>query len=312
MAATMDGYTIKNTVLWRENVQSRTSAFASLQEYKNKLMGIKSQMTSLGDIKIKVEGLKEASKDIERLKQQAVKPTQPTDLPRTQRPPTQPREPRKPPRTPEEQAQIEATKRLQKVREFMLNGVMRKITDEKRKQHRMDLLAIKSNDKLKLRMKEILGDEREHLRLLKQKNFAHRRSVASIEQMAGGMFSVYTAMQGIASTAQVGMDFQKIDSSMVAVSKDSKEAGDNIAYIRGESRRLGSDLVQASKGFTQMLAAGQGKMKLDDMKELTTGVMEASTVLGLSADDTAGSIRALVQVISKGTVMSEEIKGQLG
>ena len=34
--------------------------------------------------------------------------------------------------------------------------------------------------------------------------------------------------------------------------------------------------------------------------------------MGLSADDTRGALRALEQIVSKGTVSAEELRGQLG
>ena len=141
---------------------------------------------------------------------------------------------------------------------------------------------------------------------MNKQNFALQRSSSSMAQLAGSAFSVFTLMQGIGAVAKTGMDFQKVESGMTAVSTNAKEAGENLSFIRDESRRLGADLIQSSKGFTQLLAAGQGKIALKDMKALTTGVLETSTVLGLSSDDTAGSIRALTQMMSKGKVMSKQ------
>ena len=46
--------------------------------------------------------------------------------------------------------------------------------------------------------------------------------------------------------------------------------------------------------------------------KLYDGVTEASQVFGMSQEEVGGSMKAIIQMFSKGTVQSEELKGQLG
>ena len=332
MATTLLGAKIESRVIWREDIKSRKQAFASLAKYKKEVLGIKTQLMGLGNIKIKVDGLAKAKSQLSQIKTQAAKTvkapvTKTTKVSATSDfmgPPkpetlgfTQARQKSK--ALEETKAQIAAEKRLDKIYAFERRPMMQKLKKEMGElgkeqfdNYITSLKQIKSTRKLKLAMVDITKEvrelnryERDRLKIMNKQNFATQRATASMAQLAGGAFSVFTMMQGIGAVARTGMDFQKVESGMVAVSTNASEASENITFVRGEARRLGADLIQTSKGFTQLLAAGQGKIALEDMKALTTGVLETSTVLGLSTDDTAGSIRALTQMMSKGKVMSK-------
>ncbi len=321
MTTTVAGIVVQNRVEWKENTKGRDSAFSSLQKYKQELLGIKTQMTGLGDIKIKVAGLREAKDHLNQIREQAKEGKGKFRVPPVVDPltPTTPRPPPNSPRSPKSELEKEAAlrERMQaRIKKFANSPAMQRISEQKAHHIIRELQSkeIKNERQLGVeisnhqrRLRNLADARRENIRLQKKQGLLQERMTASARQLAGEMASVYLAVQGIGSTIRVGMDFQKVESGMTAVSTDSKEAAGSIAFIRSESRRLGADLIQSSKGFTQMLAAGQGKIALEDMKELTTGVMEVSTVLGLSADDTAGSIRALNQMVSKGAVMSKTL-----
>lgn len=65
--------------------------------------------------------------------------------------------------------------------------------------------------------------------------------------------------------------------------------------------------------FTSFLASGQGAGLSNETTEKTfAGFGDLGTTLHLSGDRQAGMFRAVGQMLSKGQVMSEELKGQLG
>lgn len=75
----------------------------------------------------------------------------------------------------------------------------------------------------------------------------------------------------------------------------------------------GMDRAAIADQFTSFLASGQGA-GLSNTKTETTfaGFGDLATTLHLSGDRQAGMFRAVGQMLSKGQVMSEELKGQLG
>ena len=331
MATTLLGAKIESRVIWREDIKSRKQAFASLAKYKKEVLGIKTQLMGLGNIKIRVDGLAKAKSQLSQIKTQAAKTVKApvtktakvsatSDFMGPLKPPTQgavkaeamAQSAADKKSLEAKRAKAREEKRLAKIFRLEMSPAMQKLTEEDRKQFILGLKKIKNANKLSIeiakvqaKVRKINALEAQRLKIMNKQNFATQRATASMAQLAGGAFSVFTLMEGIGSVARTGMDFQKVESGMVAVSTNASEASENITFVRGEARRLGADLIQTSKGFTQLLAAGQGKIALEDMKALTTGVLETSTVLGLSTDDTAGSIRALTQMMSKGKVMSK-------
>ena len=86
-----------------------------------------------------------------------------------------------------------------------------------------------------------------------------------------------------------------------------------LAFVRNEANRLGIDFKAAAQSYTQLAAAARGtSLEGEKAQRVFSAVAEASRVLNLSSDQTAGAINALQQMISKGTVSSEELKQQLG
>lgn len=145
---------------------------------------------------------------------------------------------------------------------------------------------------------------RENLRLMEKQNFVQQRMTASVRQMVGGLASIYAGQEFLRGVTRVGQEFESAESTMLAVSENSEAAANNLKFAQGEAVRLGASLVDTTKDFARLLASGKGKVTVDANKEALTGLLEASTVLGLSADDTAGALRALQQMEAKGQVMA--------
>ena len=133
---------------------------------------------------------------------------------------------------------------------------------------------------------------------LKEQNYLMQRVNQSSKQLVGNYISVFAAVGVLSNVTTIGQDFESINATFKAVSENAQVAGENLQFVRDETMRLGLSYKEASKGFSQMLASNQGQLQLNEVKELFIGVSEAGTLLGLSADDQAGSLRALQQMLS--------------
>lgn len=92
----------------------------------------------------------------------------------------------------------------------------------------------------------------------------------------------------------------------------NKAAGE-LNFIRESSRALGLEFVSTSQEYMKLAAAARGtSLEGQKVRDIFTAVASASTVMGLSAEQTSGALLSIGQMISKNTVMSEELKGQLG
>lgn len=205
--------------------------------------------------------------------------------------------------------------------ETILNKQMfheRGITDENRKRFKQDLKSAKTQQEFLQRSRHIHKQvrdtnrqERERLNTLKKQNFAVQRMNSSTKQFVGNMVSAFAAVGAGSYILQTGGAFESVNSTMLAVSKDSKEAGENLSYVREEARRLGLSLVESSKGFAKLTAA-RGEISLEDTKELFSGVSEMSTLLGLTTVESGRALTAIQQMASKGKISAEELRLQLG
>ena len=90
-------------------------------------------------------------------------------------------------------------------------------------------------------------------------------------------------------------------------------AGAAISFTKGLADQLGLSFKDLAGAFASFTAAASGAgVPLQQQKELFGAVAKAGQALGLSSYEISGSLLALQQVASKGTVQMEELRGQLG
>ncbi|MFA9204910.1 MAG: tape measure protein, partial [Bacteroidia bacterium] len=93
----------------------------------------------------------------------------------------------------------------------------------------------------------------------------------------------------------------------------AENVGREIAYLRSEAERLGTPFTKAAQAYGQLAAASkETALEGQATRDIFKAISEASTVLHLSASDTEGALRAVGQMMSKGKVSAEELRGQLG
>lgn len=86
-----------------------------------------------------------------------------------------------------------------------------------------------------------------------------------------------------------------------------------LAYVSKVANRLGLELGSTAKAYADFAAAARGTaLQGEGARKVFESVASASAVMGLSAADNAGVLLALQQMLSKGTVAAEELRGQLG
>ena len=86
-----------------------------------------------------------------------------------------------------------------------------------------------------------------------------------------------------------------------------------IGFLRGLSDSLGLSFNVLADSFGSFTAAASAaNIPLEEQKGLFAAVSTSAQRLGLSNDAINGSLLALQQVASKGTVQMEELRGQLG
>lgn len=139
----------------------------------------------------------------------------------------------------------------------------------------------------------------------------------------GGMRSALGGLQGalasvglglfVREIAQAQLQIDRIRGSLRQATGSTAAAGVEIAFLRGEAARLGIVFEDAALAYGKLAAAARGTaLGTADLRELFLGVSEAGAALSLSGDQVAGALTAVEQIISKGKVSAEELRGQLG
>ncbi|EOV9646770.1 tape measure protein [Cronobacter malonaticus] len=133
----------------------------------------------------------------------------------------------------------------------------------------------------------------------------------SMIEGAGGAITIAATVALSGKIMTTGQDFESAMSGLTAITGSTEKAGKEFDYLREQSNRLGLDLLKTSKDYTQFAAAVGDKLPKDQMRAIFEGASEWGLVTGASADEASRALKSLNQMMSKGTVMSEELKGQL-
>lgn len=136
---------------------------------------------------------------------------------------------------------------------------------------------------------------------------------ADVKKTLTGIFALGSTVFVIRGLAEAGIQMERLQRGLRAATGSGEAAARELAFLRGESERLGLDLVTAGTSFTKLAAAAKGTaLEGKAARDIFTSIAEASVVMGLSAEQTGGALTAIEQIISKGKVSAEELRGQLG
>lgn len=106
---------------------------------------------------------------------------------------------------------------------------------------------------------------------------------------------------------------QSFNNTLAAISPSAEAAADSNKFVMDIVSKYNVPLASARTGFAKLYASMQpAGFNGEDIEGLFTGVSKAAAVFGLSADKVDRVNYAFAQMASKGQVMSEELKGQLG
>jgi len=140
------------------------------------------------------------------------------------------------------------------------------------------------------------------------------RSTIALAAMVG-VVTLFGVVLGklSSSTVQATLAIDKIMAGLIVATGSTKAAKEEFDFLAETSLRLGVDLASSATEYAKLAAAAKGsKLEGEEVRKVFTAISEAAVGLRLSNDQVAGAFRALQQMMSKGTVQSEEIRGQFG
>lgn len=118
------------------------------------------------------------------------------------------------------------------------------------------------------------------------------------------------ASSALTDIIQNGLQYEKVMRTLQFATGDS--AG-SMAFVKKVSNDLGQDLLGTAESYGKLAASARGtSLEGTKIRGVFESVAQASAVMGLSSDETKGALMALSQMVSKGKVQAEELRGQLG
>lgn len=138
------------------------------------------------------------------------------------------------------------------------------------------------------------------------------RGISAAAGFARGALPGLGAAYAFSQMNQINQQMQAQGNAMTAVMGSESAGKEQSAWVKNLSNTIGLDYRQVAPSYNKMLASGQTSgMSTDSVQNIFQGVSEYGRVMGLDSEAMKGSMRAIEQMMNKGQVMSEELKGQL-
>lgn len=136
-----------------------------------------------------------------------------------------------------------------------------------------------------------------------------KSSVSRLGAVIATVFTGYVVGEIVRTTAAM----EGLKNQLNFVGGGSRQGAEDFEYLRQKSNELGLDLRVAAKSFASFEAAARGtELQGKGVRDVFESVAMASTVMHLSVEQQEGAFMALQQMMSKGKIQAEELRGQLG
>jgi len=128
----------------------------------------------------------------------------------------------------------------------------------------------------------------------------------------GALFGGVSTTAFAASIFDAGTKMDQLNKAFVTITGSADSAKQELAFVRTTAEELGLEFTTTANAYKMLTAASKGTtLEGEAARDIFLAISEAATTLGMSVDDTDGALRAIGQMISKGNVQAEELRGQL-
>lgn len=135
----------------------------------------------------------------------------------------------------------------------------------------------------------------------------------SLTGTIAGFIGVFSFQELTNQTFEVASAFIATENALLAVTGSGQRAGKVMEYLKDLGRNLGTDVNVLAESFLKFSAAGaKSKLTSDELLNVFEALAETSVILQFSQQQLEGAFRAITQMMSKGKVQAEELRGQLG
>lgn len=127
----------------------------------------------------------------------------------------------------------------------------------------------------------------------------------------------YLSIAAVMGASRVFLDstkaVQKFENQLKVASGTQQDYAKNTQFLEGLAAKYNKNVIDLGANFAQLTIATRGtNLEGAKTERLFAAVTATSAALQMSVDDTNGTFRAFIQMVSKGNVQAEELRGQLG
>ena len=158
----------------------------------------------------------------------------------------------------------------------------------------------------------VIAKNRELNREFRASTFTMNAMRDSARNLARSYVSMFAVIGGGGMAVAAGQELISIKASLLAATGNANDAAQAFEFVRQTSLGMGTELTTSVKSFSQLgIAAKNAGMSMADTQETFTALAEASAAFGMSTVDQERAFRSVVQMLSKGSVMAEELEFRL-
>ncbi|GAB3550169.1 tape measure protein [Spirosoma fluminis] len=137
--------------------------------------------------------------------------------------------------------------------------------------------------------------------------------LVSLTKFAAGLFTIDKALELVKQGLQTVSDFERYNSALSAVSSSNIDFARSQSFLLELSDDLGVSYSALISSYAHLKAATNGtNLEGAETERIFKAIVKAGAALKLTNEQVQGSLRAVTQMLSVGTVQSDELKNELG
>ncbi|WP_099368071.1 tape measure protein [Sphingobacterium sp. 1.A.4] len=171
----------------------------------------------------------------------------------------------------------------------------------------------KETNVLDRQMKSIDASVGQHYRNVGNYGDAISMVAPQISQFAGRLGLLAAGVAAVGQSFSSNLRLEPVERALQVVSGSTDEFNKNLEFLRETSDRLGLNFIASAESFKLWQGSARlSNLTADESRKIFESVANASAKMKLSNEQVQGTFLALSQMMSKGKVQAEELRGQLG
>lgn len=169
---------------------------------------------------------------------------------------------------------------------------------------------VKEYNELNTRLKAFDTQLGNHQRNVGNYGGALKGALGQLTALASGYIAIGAILQKSFTTS---IKLDSITKSLEFTFGSADLAAQRMDVLRSTAERLGLEYISLADTYRSFAGAAKASnFPMEEADKIFNAVANAGAKLSLSSDEVKGSLLALQQMISKGNVQAEELRGQLG